>query len=59
MASFLKENGLERVTADAIRRTGASGKGALLFLSFEELGLGNGTADKKAFLKCRFVHQNK
>jgi hypothetical protein len=58
MASFLKENGLERATADAIRRTGASGKGALLFLSLEELGLGN-SAENKALKKCRSVHRNK
>ena len=58
MVSFLKEKGLERVTADAIRHTGASGKGALLYLSFQELGLAS-SAERKALLKCYSDHRNK
>ena len=55
MANLLSENELSKVTADIIRGTGASGRGALLFLSAQDLQLGN--ADLKALLKVRGIHQ--
>ena len=57
MANFLKENGLPTVTADIIRRTGAFGRGALLFLSAEELQLGK--AQERALKLSRADHRKK
>ena len=59
MANFLKENGLPKVTADIIRRTGAFGRGALLFLSAQELQLGNGKAQERALKQSRAYHRKK
>ena len=55
MASFLNENGLKQVTADTIRKTGASGRGALLFLSTQDLQLE--AKDQKALLASRQAHR--
>ena len=54
MASFLNENGFNRVTADIIRQTGASGRGALLFLSIQDLHLER--KHQKALMLCRSAH---
>ena len=56
MANFLNENGLQQVTADIIRQTGASGRGALLFLSVKDLQLR--LWDKRALNKSRKAHSN-
>ena len=55
MASFLNENGLTQVTADTISQTGASGRGALLFLTIQDLQLG--TKDQKALMMSRQYHR--
>ena len=57
MAAFLNENGLEQATADHIRRTGAFGRGALLFLTPQELQLGNDRETRSAWTRCRASHQ--
>ena len=57
MAAFLHESGFEQVTADHIRRTGAFGRGALLFLTPQELQLGNGKDMPRALAKCRASHR--
>jgi hypothetical protein len=54
MASFLNENGFKQVTADIIRQTGASGRGALLFLSIQDLQLEE--KDQEALALCRQAH---
>ena len=59
MANFLNENGLPTVTADIIRRTGAFGRGALLFLTAQELQLGNGKAQERALKQSRADHRKK
>ena len=56
MASFLRECGLPGVTEELIRQTGASGRGALLFLSAKDLKLGNRKAIQKALTKSRSRH---
>jgi predicted nucleic acid-binding Zn-ribbon protein len=55
MANFLNENGLPTVTAETIRRSGASGRGVLLFLSAQDLQL----ADSRAIMKLRYEHRDK
>ena len=54
MASFLNDNGFKQVTADIIHQTGASGRGALLFLSTQDLQLEE--KDQKALAFCRQAH---
>ena len=57
MASFLNENGFNQVTADIIiRQTGASGRGALLFLSAEDLQISSERAEQKAWTALLEVH---
>ena len=56
MASFLNENGFNHVTADIIRRTGAYGRGALLFLSAEDLQISSERAEQKAWTALLEVH---
>ena len=56
MASFLEKNGLSQVTADIIHQTGASGRGALLFLSTEDLHISSERAEQKAWTACLEVH---
>ena len=55
MANFLHEHGLEQVTADIIRQTGASGRGALLFFSTKDLQLR--FRDQFALTMSRRVHR--
>jgi hypothetical protein len=59
MTYFLNEIGFEKVTADLIRGTGASGKGALLFLSPQDLQLGNRAVDQRALMQARSSHRKK
>ena len=59
MAAFLKEIGLKTATADIIRKTGASGRGALLFLSTQDLQLGNSTAEQQALRQSRVNHRKR
>ena len=54
MAYFLKEHGFERVTAEDIRRTGAFGRGTLLFLTPADLQLGKDA--QRALARCRASH---
>ena len=54
MAAFLKENGFELATADHIRETGAFGRGALLFLTPQELQLDED--GERAWTRCRASH---
>ena len=54
MASFLNKHGFNQVTADIIRQTGASGRGALLFLSIQDLQLEK--KDQRALTLCRQAH---
>ena len=55
MASFLNENGLAQVNADMIRKTGASGRGALLFLSAQDLQLNE--TDQRVLKKSLRAHR--
>ena len=55
MARFLNANGLKKVTAETIQQTGAYGRGALLFLSVQDLQLK--PKDQKALMMSRQVHR--
>ena len=57
MASFLQELGMSQVTADLIRQTGAFGKGALLFLTSQELHLDK--AQTLILYKARADHRKR
>ena len=59
MSAFLAERGVEDVTADCIRKTGASGRGALLFLTVQELDIEIGTSSQAALVKARSDHRKK
>ena len=59
MANFLSEHGLKQVTADIVRKAGAYGRGALLFLTSQNLQLGNGQAEKRALRQSRASHIEK
>ena len=57
ITAFLKEHGLETVTLELIRQTGASGRGSLLFLSAQDLQLDPRGAFQAALNRARAEHR--
>ena len=58
MAAFLQELGLRHITVDLVQQTGSFGRGALLFLTTQELRLET-TAQKTLLNKARMEHRRK
>ena len=57
MAAFLQECGMGHITPQLIAKTGATGRGTLLFLTTEELELTNKPAELSAFNRARGDHR--
>ena len=57
MAAFLNERQI-KISVEVIRKTGAFGLGALLFISAHELELLPGTADFRAWIDCLAEHRH-